>query len=163
MRIASLLIALAALIGLFFAMQRIGELERRIGSREAGVGDKHIELAVVMGRIQRYHQKLWASGQAGNAELAAFYLHELEEAMEEVVDAQVVEDGIDISALMRTYGISTIELLEKKLKEEGVAALHADAELLVNTCNSCHISSGHAFIRIQVPTAVYFPDQRFEP
>jgi hypothetical protein len=79
------------------------------------------------------------------------------------VDAKAMEDGNDISALMRTYGISTVELLEKQLKEEGVAAMHANAELLANTCNSCHVSSGHAFIRIQVPTTVHFPDQDFAP
>jgi hypothetical protein len=163
MRIASFLVALAALVGLFFAMQRIGELERTLATPTGTVDDEHIELAVIMGRMQQYHQKLWAAGQAGNAQLAGFYLHELEEAMEEVVDAKAMEDGNDISALMRTYGISTVELLEKQLKEEGVAAMHANAELLANTCNSCHVSSGHAFIRIQVPTAVQFPDQVFQP
>lgn len=43
--------------------------------------------------------------QAGNAGLAAFYLHELEEAMEELVEAAVVDDGVDGSAQMRLFGL----------------------------------------------------------
>ena len=66
-----------------------------------------------MGRIQRYHQKLWLAGEAGNTELAKFYLHEMEEAMEEIAEGHVVEDSVDVSANMRTYGLATVELVEK--------------------------------------------------
>lgn len=116
-----------------------------------------------MGRIQRYHQKWWASGHAGNAELAGFYLHEMEEAMEEIADAKVIDEGIDVSANMRTYGLAAIEALETKLNDQGVEAMHADAGLLANTCNTCHQVCDHPYIRIVPPTAVFFPDQDFSP
>lgn len=122
-----------------------------------------IELAVHMGRMQRFHQKWWAAGQAGNAELAGFYLHELEEEMEVIAEGSVVDDGVDVSAQMKIYGVPTIEALEKKLKEEGVKAMHDDAALLANSCTSCHMACGHPYIRIVPPTKVDFPDQDFLP
>lgn len=124
---------------------------------------EEVEVAVHMGRIQRYHQKWWAAGKVGNAELAAFYLHELEEAMEVIAQARLMEDGVDLSAHMNAYGVKTIEALEQVLKDQGVAAMHAESATLVNSCNGCHVATGHSFIRIQVPTAVDFPDQDFSP
>lgn len=116
-----------------------------------------------MGHMQRYHQKLWASAAAGNAELAAFYLHELEEVMEEVAEGQVVDDGVDISTPMKAFGLGTLAMLEAKLKEEGVTALHGALPQLVNACNGCHSQCGYPFVRIRVPERVDFPDQDFAP
>jgi hypothetical protein len=116
-----------------------------------------------MGHIQRYHQKWWGAVQAGNAPLAAFYLHELEEAMEDIAEGGVIDDGVDVSAHMRTYGLPAVEQLERLLKEEGLAAMAARGELLVNSCNSCHAATGHDYIRIRVPEEVHYPDQDLSP
>lgn len=123
--------------------------------------EEHVEVAVYMGRIQTYHQKLWAAGEANNAELAAFYLHEMEEAMEEIAEGHVMEDGVDVSAQMRAYGLSMVGSFEQRLKEEGIAAIHKDATVLANTCNSCHVACGYPYIKVQVPTSVNYPDQDF--
>ncbi|MBK9176642.1 MAG: hypothetical protein IPM46_09975 [Flavobacteriales bacterium] len=130
---------------------------------ESEHNDGHFEVAVYMGRIQRYHQKWWLAGKMGNAELAGFYLHEMEEALEAIADADVEEDGVKLRPLVESYGLASIERLEAKLKAEGVAAMHADAGQLVLNCNACHVASGHSFIRIQEPDEVSFPDQDFAP
>jgi len=163
MRILPLLVALVAVVVAFLAMQRVGELESKLTEPAAAPTEGHYEVAVVMGRIQQYHQKWWAAGQAGNVELAAFYLHELEESMEEVVEAGVQDDGIDVSQAMSTFGLPAIAELERLLKEEGVQAMHAKGAILVNACNACHQATGHAYIRIQEPSTVLFPDQDFRP
>lgn len=166
MRIVSLLVAIAAVVLAFIAMQRVDKLETLLAQPAQTApesGEEHFEVAVVMGRMQHYHQKWWASGQAGNAELAAFYLHELEEAMEEVVEAGVMDEGTDVSAAMRTYGLPALEELERLLKEEGVQAMHAKGAIMTNACNACHQATEHAYIRIQVPTEVFYPDQVFTP
>lgn len=126
-------------------------------------GPEHLEVAVYMGRIQRFHQKWWLAGKSGNAELAAFYLHEMEEALEAIAEADVEEDGVKLRPLVESYGLATIERLEARLKADGVAAMHADAGQLVVNCNACHVASGYPFIRIQVPVEVHFPDQDFAP
>jgi|GEM_PF-244176 len=132
-------------------------------SGEQGEGEEGIEVAVFMGRIQTYHQKLWAAGEAKNTDLAAFYLHEMEEAMESIADAHVIEDGVDVSAQMRVYGLDMVESFEARLRKDGIAAMHADGAVLANACNSCHMACGYPFIKVQVPTSVSYPDQVFTP
>jgi hypothetical protein len=171
------LIALLALLVAGGLYLRVSQLEQRLVRLDGGhhgaapaagamahEAEEGIEVAVVMGRMERFHTKWWLAGGEGNAALAAFYLHELEEAMEEVAEAHVVEDnGVDVSANMRTYGLPVVKELERKLKEQGVAAMHADADVLVATCNSCHVATGHSFIRVQVPQGITFPGQDFRP
>ena len=166
-RLPLVLSALALLLAIFvwFREPQAAPAVLADRSHEPTAHEDHeeIEIAIYMGRIQRYHQKWWAAGQAGNAELAGFYLHEMEEAMEEIATARVMDEGVDVSAHMRTYGLAAVEALEKKLKEEGVAAMHADAGLLAKTCTTCHVECGHPYLRIVPPTAVHFPDQDFAP
>ncbi len=166
MRIVSLLVAVAALVLAFIALQRVDQPGAEPAppvQPDGETGEEHFEVAVVMGRMQRYHQKWWASGQAGNAELAAFYLHELEEAMEEVAEAGVMDEGADVSAAMRTYGLPALEELERLLTEEGVQAMHAKGAIMTNACNACHQATQHAYIRLQDPAQHFFPDQDFKP
>jgi hypothetical protein len=172
LRYLSLAISLIALLGVIVLFIR----ERPAPGEESGsstapaareVHDGHhegeLELAVVMGRMQRYHQKFWLATKAANPELAAFYLHEMEEAMEEVAAAGIVEDGFDVSAGMRTYGIDVVEHLERLLEDKGLSALQEQAGMLVGACNSCHAASGHGMIRIREPREFEVPDQIFEP
>lgn len=166
MRIVSLLVAIAAVVLAFIAMQRVEKLETLLAQPAQALhesGEEHFEVAVVMGRMQHYHQKWWASGQAGNAELAAFYLHELEEAMVEVANAKVFDEGVDVSAAMLTYGLPALEEMERLLKEEGVQAMHAKGAIMTNACNACHQATQHAYIRLQEPSQLLFPDQDFKP
>lgn len=171
-------LALLALLATGLLFHRLSEMEQRLARLEgrpstetapaaeqahAGEADD-IEVAEIMGRMERHHAKWWAAGRAGNAELAGFYLHELEEAMEELAEAHVVEDnGVDVSANMRTYGLPIIKELERKLKQEGVTAMHADADVLVATCNSCHVASGFPFIKVVAPNTAVFPGQDLRP
>ena len=157
---------LALVLAVFMLIRGNGPAPVTVDTSHQGpVNEEHeeIEVAIIMGRIQRFHQKWWAAGHAGNAELAGFYLHEMEEAMEGIATARLIDEGVDVSAHMHTYGLAMVEVLEKKLKEHGVAAMHADAALLANTCSTCHVACGHPYLRIVPPTAVYFPDQDFAP
>lgn len=163
MKLLSLLLSIIAIIGVVILFQKFPINRAPVQPHGVSGNDHEIELAVVMGRIQRFHQKFWLSVRAGNTELTRFYLHELEEGMEEIAEAGVMEDGIDVSANMRTYGLKVIEQLEDVLEKEGVRALEQQADLLVNSCNSCHKVSGYGMVMIQVPEDVRFPDQVFDP
>ncbi len=158
MRALTLLMSAAALV--LVALLFLREGEDQVVASTAG---EEMEVAVHMGHLQRYHQKWWAAGAAGNAELAAFYLHEMGEVMEEIADAGVMDEGVDVSGPMRTYGPPMVKELERILKADGVAAMHARGDMLVNACNSCHAVTGHPYLRIQVPAEVHFPDQIFAP
>ncbi len=171
-------LAVLALFATGILFHRLSVVEQRIAKYEgggrteaapaAGNGamdqEEEIEVAEIMGRMERHHAKWWVAGREGNVELAGFYLHELEEAMEELAEAHVVEDnGVDVSANMRTYGLPIVKELERKLKKDGVAAMHADADVLVATCNSCHVASGFPFIKVRVPSGATFPGQDLRP
>lgn len=169
------IIAFAACIAVVVLLVRVSSLEDRLVKLEKGpeaampaapsaaAEEEDLEVAVVMARMDRYHEKWWQAGKLGNAELAKFYLHELEEAMEEVADAHVVEDGRDVSAHMRTYGLSVVKQLAGTLEQEGVSAMHADADVLVNTCNSCHTACGVPFIRVRTPHEAVSPGLEIRP
>ncbi len=171
MKYAALALSIIAILAVLLLMAKVSELERPakegtpLDAVHGGTthGEEDLEVAIVMGRMQRFHQKFWGALEAGNAELAAFYLHELEEAMEEVAEANIVEEAADVSASMRTYGLPVVEHLEEKLKAEGIAGLRAEADLLVNSCNSCHQHTGYPFIKIRVPQGIGIPDQDLSP
>jgi hypothetical protein len=170
MKSASLFLSLVLLVAIILLAHKVNTLERQLASPHAAAApaaeggatahdDEHIEIAVVMGRIQRYHQKFWLAGRSGDHALVEFYLHEMEEAMEEIADGALVEDGVDVSDHMRTYGLATVHHLQQLLATSGVQAVQGEGELLVNSCNSCHVATGHEMIRIRVPGAFSIPDQ----
>jgi hypothetical protein len=170
MKYAALLLTLAALFGMVIALTRLSTLEDRVraAERNQGTGTAAAaapapEVAIYMGRIQVYMHKLYWAGMAKNLPLADFYRHEIKEVMEEVAQASIVEDGIDVSAKMNVYGIRTIDGMKAALKEQGLEGFGAQYDLLVNTCNTCHRETGHPMIQVQVPTENRYTDQVFVP
>jgi len=163
----TLLAAVVALVLSFAALYSSSSSKERplhpVSEVHHTSGPVELELAVHMGRMQRYHHKLWLAGEAGNEELAHFYLHELEESMEEVAQARLVEDGVDISKHMATYGLATIRSLKEVMERDGVQALHGQSELLAKACTSCHLECQVPFLRIKVPMGAEFPGQDFLP
>jgi len=116
-----------------------------------------IELAIYMGRLQLFADKLWWAGKAQNKELVQFYLHEMEEAMEEVHEAGIVHDGVNISDLVEPYGLLAIERMEKiDLDSASFSNGYSD---LVSSCNGCHKASNYSFIKIKIPESPVFSNQ----
>ena len=129
----------------------------------AGVTDRgdDFELAQPMGQMQKYMDKLHFAGLEGNWQLAGFYLHELEEQAEKIVEAGVAEDEVDVSKLTQQLLVSQIEQLES-LVEAGDSVKFKSGYLeLVNRCNSCHQASNHGFIMIKVPELSMFKNQEY--
>jgi len=150
-----------ALVAMFIYMQA------RLGSDETDTarptGDSHFELALPMGRIQAYADKLYFSGRNENWPLAAFYLHEMEEQAEEIVEAKVEEDGIDVSKLTEGFLLTHIEALEKHVKAGQVEPFLKEYDVLVGRCNACHEATKHGFLKILTPTRSMFQNQDYAP
>ena len=125
--------------------------------------EQEIELAVLMYRLQVHADKLWHAGAARNWPLTGFYVHEIEETVEEIAQAGIVEDGHNISALVgRTLIQSPLREMSKSVEaedEEAFASAYVD---LVDGCNSCHGETDHGFIHIQIPSAPALSNQRFQ-
>lgn len=122
--------------------------------------DKEVELALIMSRLQLYMNKLYFSGINDNTELRDFYVHEIEESMEEISGGNVTHEGVDISQNMQMFGLSQLEVFEQALAEEAdFSEAYGD---FVNACNSCHTASKYPFIIIKEPTNPVFDNQVYE-
>lgn len=121
------------------------------------------ELAMAMGHLQRFAGKLWFAGSQENWELSAFYAHELEEVMEEVIDHDVVDDGKNISQLMEQMALPSLEYMEEIVKAKNSSEFESAYLGLVNACNSCHAISDHGFIEIIVPSTPSITNQNYAP
>jgi len=113
--------------------------------------EEEIELAIAMNHIQRHANKLYFAGQNGNWPLAAFYIHELEEAMEEVANGNITDEGINISKLMGAMGLTPLEVLEESVEAKSTEQFNSAYLNLVNNCNACHQSTNHPYLVIQNP------------
>lgn len=128
--------------------------------------EEEIELAEYMAHFQRYAEKLYWSGKAENPKLAYFYLHELEETAEKIIEAKVTEDRHDISKYTKQFLLPALKQFRnnQKLTDELPYPIFEPAYVnLVNACNNCHLASDHGFIKIQAPTQNSFSNQVFTP
>jgi len=124
--------------------------------------EEHYELALAMARMQTYMQKLHFAGQNENWKLAQFYTHELEETMEDIIAHNVVDEGQEISGLVKTMAFPNIEKLEKNIESENKTSFVKGYQLLLRSCNNCHVASKHEFIKITTPKTEDFINQDFK-
>ena len=131
---------------------------------EPTVSAPPLELAVSMSRLQLHMDKLYFSIQAQNIPLAEFYVHELEEALAEVKEANLMEDGIALNPLIDTTVAPALENLERAMKSSSDPAAPITAyENVVGACNTCHEATKHGFIQIAVPSQPALTNQIFAP
>lgn len=116
-----------------------------------------VELVLLMGRMQLFMNKLYFAGTGNNPQLRDFYVHEMEEIMEEIAEGEVMHEGVNISQNMKMYGVAQLEAFEEALEagKDFTGAYNG----LVNACNSCHTASKYPFIIIKEPTKPVFDNQ----
>lgn len=131
------------------ALYRVHELERSY------------ELAEGMHYLQIYMNKLWFAGLAENTELTNFYLHELEEFMEDIVNRNVMSRGKNVSELMQSMALPQIELLENQLEKGDKMSFVLGYRGLMNSCNSCHVTVGRPYLVIDIPKNPVLDNQVF--
>lgn len=159
----ALLLALAAFIFSLYAA--FGPRpESRQNERPSIFADKEEkseepEIADFMLYIQHFHHKLYLSAKAGNASLCKFYLNEMGEKMQEISQANIWSNGVNISLNMRTYGLQMVDQFLKKDPQ----SIFKSFDDLSQACNSCHAASKHPDIKIKTPVNADYPNQDFMP
>lgn len=123
------------------------------------VVEEEFELADVMAKFQYHYNKLWFAAQAENWELAAFYAHELEESFESLEEANVIEEGQNLSQLLKQMALPAFEELEVSIKKKDLSEFTDNYNALINGCNSCHAATQHGFIQIKVPETKVIDNQ----
>ena len=105
-------------------------------------------LVEMMNYMQRWSHKLALSIESGNAELAGFYLHELEETTVDIMEKIPEYNGIKIGEKMRVFLWDDIEHLEVAIKENKLSELKPRFEKFITSCNNCHLATdfGHIVI-----------------
>lgn len=162
--VLTVLLCLGVVAQSYYLAKQSDEI-KRLNSVFHEASDDHEEsheLVGSMGSLQLYFGKAWFAGQAENWELAHFYVHEMEETMEEIVEGKVIHDGKDISKLMKDMAWDQLETLEERSEGNDLAAFKGAYSTMVKSCNSCHAVTGHPFIVIQEPTRPAFDNQNFE-
>ncbi len=130
---------------------------------EADSHGEDAELATPMSQLQTFAHKLALSIEAQNGDLAGFYLHELEETSESIIDEIPEYEGLVIGPLVSSLLMPQIERLEAAIGPgdwEAAADVFGD---VVNACNACHQATEHGFIVIDYRPGVNPFMQSFAP
>jgi len=120
-------------------------------------------LAVQMKDMQYWSHKLALSVGAENAELADFYHHELEEAVEDLIDSIETYDGFAIAQLTEVMLVPTLDAVEDAIDEGDWTEARSAVSAMVQSCNACHVATDHGFIRITEGFDVNPFNQSFAP
>lgn len=105
-------------------------------------------LATQMKDMQYWTHKLALSIDGGNVELADFYHHELEEAVEDLIASIDTYGGYQIAQLTSAMLVPAMETLEEKLDDEDAPGMRTAFAGVVQACNSCHQVTDHGYIRM---------------
>jgi hypothetical protein len=105
-------------------------------------------LAVQMRDMQYWTHKLGLSIDAENPTLVGFYVHELEEAVEDLIASIESYDGHAISQMARTMLLPEVEQLERIVDAGDWAAARHAFGAVIQTCNVCHEATEHGYIVI---------------
>jgi len=161
MKIPSLLALVALLVA---AIALVTALDARKAARPEVVADpEEYELGAAMGNMQRFAEKLHFAGQAGNWALADFYLHEIDEMAETIIEKKVVDEGVKVGELMKAMLPPSIANVKEAIQKRDPAQFASGYEGLLSSCNACHMSTGHAFVKIVVPKVPTYQNQEFSP
>ena len=105
-------------------------------------------LAERMGHLQRHTHKLQLAVEARNADLVAYYLHEIEEVAEEIRDGIASYKGQLVGRLTGEMLLPTVEAMEDSAEAGDWAASDAAFSRLLGACNACHTATARDYIRI---------------
>jgi hypothetical protein len=137
--------------------KRVAELEKRLAPPE--LGQQMLE-------IQIRHARLWYAGEAQNWLLSTFHLHELDEALEGVVEKNPDHAALqpkrladELPAIMKP----AIKAVRDALDKSDKAAFEAAYDRLSAACTRCHQVAGNSFLIIERPKTPLLDNLRVAP
>ena len=122
----------------------------RASSSASQHGEEEVEIATLMGEMQRHSTKLGYSIAAKNQPLAGFYLEEIEEMLEEV-SAIEEHDGVVIGQAAQTIFQPVLDPLIAQVAGASWEESSISYAALIDACNRCHAATEHEFIVILEP------------
>lgn len=110
--------------------------------------DEGVELVDYMSSLQYFLHKTGLAVHHQNQALVAFYVHELEEVLEQVGEVKSY-DGHAISKLSKSTVEPSLEQFEAALKKGDWEKTSVSFDGLIDACNQCHDATDHAYIKIR--------------
>jgi hypothetical protein len=163
MKSTILVLLLGAALGVIFMLWRQNEALKNPPAAPA-IASKPYPVGEMMGYLQRYTDKLWYAGDAGNWELAKFYHDEIAETAADIAAAHVVNDGIEVSQQVGELLPPMLAKIDQVIAAKDAAQFRPRYNELVATCNDCHAATKHTFIQIALPSGPSAHwNQRFAP
>jgi hypothetical protein len=137
--------------------QEIAEVEARL--TDAFTPGLH----TLMVEMQHRHATLWFAGDSENWPLADYFLHELEELVEDIEELHPEYAGVPVADLLAEMTMPAVERMEDAVDAEDREAFIRAYDQLTVACNACHVASDRAAIVIQRPTAPPLTNLRYIP
>jgi hypothetical protein len=116
-----------------------------------------------MNTLARRFGSLWFAMQYENRPLCEYELHEIHEVVEEITATPRIENGADISPLLAEVDSSKLGAVRAAIGDGDFEAARRAYRATIDACNSCHVMTGHGFIRIKTPTAPPLPNRDWRP
>jgi cytochrome c556 len=107
-----------------------------------------VELAALMGDLQRYAHKMALSAHAQNRTATLFYLHETRAITTEIKEKVPTYEGYSIATLMDQIFVPRVDSLDAAMDRENWDEIATRIDEVVRACNTCHSASAHGFVRI---------------
>jgi hypothetical protein len=101
-----------------------------------------------MSKLQYFTHKTGLALQNENTRLASFYVHEIEETIEDLETFGQYK-SYDIGKLVENVLVPEFKELEKQVKHGKPAAQWKAYNAVIKSCNSCHQTTAHEYIRIE--------------
>jgi hypothetical protein len=103
--------------------------------------------------VQQHYVQAHLAAQAGNWSFAAHELDELEAALQLAYAAKDTEGKPKFAASQKLFVDDALTKLRAAAESEQFPAWLEAASLAASSCNACHASMDHAYVRVQVPDA----------
>lgn len=103
----------------------------------------------VMTQMQTVVHKMNYAIEFENKDLLDFYIHELEELSDELIDADLYYHEHPVGQLTNSMLYPTIEELEDAVDSGNWLDVQEKKSILVQSCNTCHITTGYDSIIIR--------------
>jgi len=104
-------------------------------------------LVALMGHLQYYAHKLGLAVSSQNKALQGYYVHEVEEVIEEL-EAIEKSDEVEVAKLVKANLVPAFETLEQAVDAGDQARVDVAYEGLLSACNTCHKAAHRPYIHI---------------
>lgn len=122
-----------------------------------GVGD------LMTATIQPRHAKIMHAGREANWPLARYELHQLQEALDRVVQAWPRWKGLPLGGMVEALGKGPMAAVDQAIDAKDADQFNKSFGQLSDGCNACHQAANVGFVVIKAPEASNFANQDFHP